>query len=78
MSCRHWYCPIGFCGDCKGGENRCDRRLPCGLRKKTFEKYGIESSRYFVITELGIEKTHGFSKLQGETETVLKAIESSF
>jgi len=48
------------------------------LRKKTFEKYGIESSRYFVITELGIEKTHGFSKLQGETETVLKAIESSF
>jgi hypothetical protein len=27
---------------------------------------------------LGIEKTHGFSKLQGETETVLKAIESSF
>jgi len=50
---------------------------PVGCGKKAFEKYGIEASRYFVVTELGIEKTHDFSKLDRETEAALGAIISS-
>ena len=48
-----------------------------GCGKKAFEKYGIEASRYFIVTELGIEKTHDFSKLDRETEAALGAIISS-
>jgi uncharacterized metal-binding protein len=50
---------------------------PVGCGKKAFEKYGIEASQYFIVTELGIEKTHDFSKLDRETEAALGAIISS-
>lgn len=48
-----------------------------GCGKMAFKKYGTEPFRYFVITELGFEKTHYFSKLDRETEVAFGAIASS-
>lgn len=67
----------GFVESAKAAKTIVVDGCPVGCGKKAFEKYGIEASRYFVITELGIEKTHDFSKLTDETEAVLKATESS-
>lgn len=43
--------------------------IACG--KKTLERHGIEPKHYFVVTDLGIEKTHSFEKTKEETRTVL-------
>jgi len=50
---------------------------PVACGKKALERHGIELSRYFVVTELGIEKTHDFSNLDRETKEVLNEIVSS-
>jgi uncharacterized metal-binding protein len=67
----------GFVESAKAAKTIVVDGCPVGCGKKAFEKYGIEALRYFVITELGIEKTHDFSKLDGETEAALGAIISS-
>jgi len=67
----------GFVESAKAAKTVVIDGCPVGCGKKAFEKYGIEVSRYFIVTELGIEKTHDFTKLADETKSVLKAIESS-
>ena len=67
----------GFVENAKAAKTIVVDGCPVGCGKKAFEKYGIEASRYFVVTELGIEKTHDFSKLDRETEAALGAIISS-
>ena len=67
----------GFVESAKAAKTVVIDGCPVGCGKKAFEKYGIEASQYLIVTELGIEKTHDFSKLTDETEAVLKAIESS-
>jgi uncharacterized metal-binding protein len=67
----------GFVESAKAAKTIVVDGCPVGCGKKAFEKYGIEASRYFVITELGIEKTYDFSKLDRETEAALGAIISS-
>jgi uncharacterized metal-binding protein len=67
----------GFVESAKAARTVVIDGCPVGCGKKAFEKYGIEASRYFVITELGITKTHDFSKLDRETEAALGAIISS-
>jgi len=47
---------------------------PTGCAGKALEKYGIEPSQYFVVTEFGITKAHDFSKLSEETGIVLKSV----
>lgn len=66
----------GFVESAKAAKTVVIDGCPVGCGKKAFEKYGIEASRYFIVTELGIEKTHDFTKLADETKSVLKAIES--
>jgi uncharacterized metal-binding protein len=67
----------GFVESAKAAKTIVVDGCPVGCGKKAFEKYGIEASRYFVVTELGITKTHDFSKLDRETEAALGAIISS-
>jgi uncharacterized metal-binding protein len=67
----------GFVESAKAAKTVVIDGCPVGCGKKAFEKYGIEASQYFIVTELGIEKTHDFTKLADETKLVLKAIESS-
>jgi uncharacterized metal-binding protein len=67
----------GFVESAKAARTVVIDGCPAGCGKKAFEKYGIEASRYFVITELGITKTHDFSELDRETEAALGAIISS-
>jgi uncharacterized metal-binding protein len=67
----------GFVESAKAARTVVIDGCPVGCGKKAFEKYGIEASSYFVITELGITKTHDFSKLDRETEAALGAIISS-
>lgn len=67
----------GFVESAKAAKTVVIDGCPVGCGKKAFEKYGIEASQYFIVTELGIEKTHDFSKLTDETGAALKAIESS-
>jgi len=67
----------GFVESAKAAKTIVIDGCPTGCGKKTVEKYGIKPSQHIVITELGIEKTHDFSKLDGETEAALGAIISS-
>jgi uncharacterized metal-binding protein len=67
----------GFVESAKAAKTVVIDGCPVGCGKKAFEKYGIEVSRYFIVTELAIEKTHDFSKLDRETEAALGAIISS-
>ena len=50
---------------------------PIGCARKILETNGIEPARYFVVTELGIEKRHAFEKLQEETTLALGRVLSS-
>jgi uncharacterized metal-binding protein len=67
----------GFVESAKAARTVVVDGCPVGCGKKAFEKYGIKASQYFVVTELGVEKAHDFSKLEEETKSVLKIIESS-
>jgi uncharacterized metal-binding protein len=44
---------------------------PVGCGKKAFERHGLEPTRYFVVTEVGIEKKHNFDNLDSETKQAL-------
>lgn len=45
-----------------------------GCGKKVLERHGIIPARYYVVTELGIEKNHNFDKIKEETEIALVKI----
>ena len=47
---------------------------PVACGKVTLEKYGIEPKEHYVITELGIKKSHSFADLEAETNKALKQI----
>jgi uncharacterized metal-binding protein len=64
----------GFVESAKAARTIVIDGCPVSCGKKTVEKYGIEPAQHIVITELGIEKTHDFSKLDRETEATLGAI----
>jgi uncharacterized metal-binding protein len=49
--------------------------VSCG--KKTAEKYGIQLVQHFVVTELGITKTHNFATIAAETREALGKILSN-
>lgn len=49
---------------------------PTGCAKKTFEKYGIVPTQYFVVTEMGIEKNHKYNSLDTETKQAVDHIKS--
>jgi uncharacterized metal-binding protein len=64
----------GFIESAKAAKTIVIDGCPVGCGKKAFEKYGLEPSQYFVVTELGIAKTHDFSKLEDETKDALNPI----
>lgn len=66
----------GFIESAKAAQTILIDGCPVGCGKKAFEKYGIEPTKYVVITELGIEKTHNFSQLEEETDKVLKVLKT--
>jgi uncharacterized metal-binding protein len=64
----------GFVESARAGRTILIDGCPVGCGKKIFERHGITPSRYFVITELGIEKKHAFDKLREETKLALDQI----
>jgi len=64
----------GFIESAKAAKTILVDGCPVGCGKKAFEKYGLEPSQYFVVTELGIAKTHDFSKLAEETGEALRSV----
>ncbi len=64
----------GFIESAKAAKTIIIDGCPTGCGKKAFEKYGLEPSQYFVVTELGVAKKHDFSKLTEETDEVLRAL----
>ncbi len=64
----------GFIESAKAGRVILIDGCPVACGKKAFEKHGIEPARYFVVTELGIAKSHDFSKLERETKEAMNAI----
>ncbi|HEY3278605.1 MAG TPA: putative zinc-binding protein [Syntrophorhabdaceae bacterium] len=64
----------GFVESARAGRTILIDGCPVGCGKKMFEKHGITPSRYFVATELGIEKTNAFDKLTEETGKALDQI----
>ena len=61
----------GFVESAKAARTIVIDGCPVGCGKKVFETYGIQPTRYIVVTELGIEKTHNFDTVPGETKNVL-------
>jgi uncharacterized metal-binding protein len=64
----------GFVESARAGRTILIDGCPVACGKKIFERHGITPSRYFVITELGIEKKHAFDKLEEETKQALDQI----
>ena len=64
----------GFIESAKAAKTIVIDGCPVGCGKKAFEKYGLEPSQYFVVTELGVAKTHDFSKLAEETDKTLQSV----
>ena len=64
----------GFIESAKAGRVILIDGCPVACGKKAFEKHGIEPARYFVVTELGIAKSHDFSQLERETKEAMNAI----
>jgi uncharacterized metal-binding protein len=78
------YCLAGLGADLSGfiESTKAARTLlidgcPIGCGKKIFEKNGLEPTKYFVITEFGIEKKHAFDKLVEETNQAMDCIVAS-
>lgn len=44
---------------------------PTGCGKKVFENHNIPPSRYVVVTDLGVKKTHNFETVAAETKDAL-------
>jgi len=49
---------------------------PVGCARKVSEKYHIPPTKYFVVTEMGIEKKHAFDMLGTETNQAVDYIKS--
>lgn len=64
----------GFIESAKAGRTILIDGCSVGCGKKAFEKYGIEPTRYFVVTELGISENHDFSQLERETKEAMDCI----
>jgi uncharacterized metal-binding protein len=64
----------GFIESAKTAETIVIDGCPVGCARKVFEKYGIETGRYFVVTELGVEKTHDFGSVEEETGAALRSL----
>ena len=64
----------GFTESAKAARTVVIDGCPTGCPKKALEKYAIEPSLYFVVTDLGIAKVHSFDRLPDETGIVLKAV----
>jgi uncharacterized metal-binding protein len=64
----------GFIESAKAARTILIDGCPVACGKKTFEKYGIKPTKYFVVTELGIAKTHDFSQLERETKQAMDAV----
>jgi uncharacterized metal-binding protein len=47
-----------------------------GCARKVSEKYHIPPTKYFVVTEMGIEKKHAFDMLGTETNQAVDYIKS--
>ena len=47
---------------------------PVACGKVTLEKHGVKPKEYYVISELGIKKSHSFADLEAETNKALKQI----
>ncbi len=67
----------GFVESAKSGKVILIDGCPVSCGKKILEAHGIEPSRYFVVTDLGIEKKHAFEKLGEETKTALDQVMSN-
>lgn len=61
----------GFVETAKAAKTIIIDGCPVGCGKKVFEQYDIQPTRYIVVTELGIEKTHNFDTVSGETNDLL-------
>jgi uncharacterized metal-binding protein len=64
----------GFIESAKAGRTILIDGCPVACGKKAFEKYGIEPTKYFVVTELGITKNHDFSQLEKETKEAMDSV----
>jgi len=64
----------GFLQSTEAGRTILIDGCPVGCGMKIFQRHGIEPSRYFVITELDIEKKHAFDRLAEETKDALNRI----
>jgi uncharacterized metal-binding protein len=64
----------GFIESAKAGRTILIDGCPVGCGRKAFEKHGIEPAKYFVVTDLGIEKKHDFSRLEQETKEATDSI----
>jgi len=47
---------------------------PVACGKVTLEKYGIKPEEHYVITELGIKKSHSYADLEAETKKALSKL----
>jgi uncharacterized metal-binding protein len=67
----------GFVESAKAAQTVLIDGCPIGCGRKVFEKYGIQPTKYFIITEFGIEKKHAFDKLGEETNQAIDCIMSN-
>ncbi|HEY3277515.1 MAG TPA: putative zinc-binding protein [Syntrophorhabdaceae bacterium] len=64
----------GFVESARAGRTILIDGCPVGCGKKIFGRQGITPTRYYVITELGIEKRHDFHDLAEETGQAVEQI----
>lgn len=64
----------GFIESAKAARTVVIDGCPTGCAKKALEKYGIVPPQYFVVTELGVQKAHDFSRLSEKTSVDVKSI----
>jgi uncharacterized metal-binding protein len=67
----------GFVESTKAAQTVLIDGCPIGCGRKVFEKYGIQPTKYFIVTEFGIEKKHAFDKLDEETNQAIDCIMSN-
>lgn len=72
------YCLAGIGGDLTGfveSAKFADTILidgcQVGCGRKVLERHGIIPTKYYIVTELGIEKNHSFDNIKEETEAAL-------
>ncbi|MBP7654772.1 putative zinc-binding protein [Candidatus Dependentiae bacterium] len=75
------YCLAGVGGDLSGfiQSTKSAKTIlidgcPVGCAKAVFKRHNLSADKYFVITDLGIEKNHNFEKLSEETKIAFEKI----